>query len=314
LNWRFEVQHSRSRTSLIDLLELEWLDTTPQAAYLEQLQRIYEDPILVSFAREDFRPQFTSIIRYRYRNSTTNSIERDQGQFNEYSLAVAGNIPYFLDRYVITPNQVESNLPSLGFSGNRIDYAQFVKMTADWRRYRHMDPEGESVWANRLFVGLIHPYGKNTDIPINRRFFAGGNNDIRSYNVFRLGPGALSTLEIPRNGGEVKLMLQSEIRQLFIRNFLSADWHSVLFAETGNVWYGFRELDLPAEQRAIVERGRFRPDTFIQQLPVVGGFGVRLDWDFVILRMDLAFRFRDVQDGWFSNNTAFFVFGIGHTF
>lgn len=315
LNWRFEVQHSQSRSSYLDLLELEWLDTNPQQAYLEQLERIYQDPVLVSFAREDFRPQFTSIIRYRHRNSTTNPIKRDEGYFREYSLAVAGNIPYFLDRYLITPNSVENSLPALfGISGNRINYSQFVKLTADIRTYKPLDPYKNGIWASRFFVGLIHAYGQNPDVPINRRFFAGGNNDIRSYNVFRLGPGALSTQEIPRNGGEIKLMAQTEIRQLFITNLLAANWYSVMFAETGNVWYGFRDLALPNEQLALTELGRFRFDEFYKQLPVVGGIGIRLDWDFVVLRMDLAFRFRDVQEGWFQNSSPFFAFGIGHSF
>lgn len=315
LSWRFEVQHSLSRTSFIDLLELEWLDTDPQQAYLEQLERIYQDPVLVSFAREDFRPQFTSIFRYRFRNSTTDPIKRDKGYLREYSLAFAGNLPFLIDKYVVTPNEIESNLPSLfGISGNRIDYAQFIKFTADFREYRAIDTENQSIWANRFFVGLIHPYGKNTDVPINRRFFAGGNNDVRSYNVFRLGPGSLETQEIPRNGGEIKLMLQTEVRQRFISNLIAADWYSVIFAETGNVWYGFRDLDLPAEQREITEAGRFRFNQFYKQLPVVGGYGLRLDWDFVVLRMDLAFRFRDLQTGWFQNSRPFFAFGIGHSF
>jgi outer membrane protein assembly factor BamA len=315
LSWRFEVQHSTSKTSFIDLLELEWLDTNPQQAYLEQLERIYQDPVLVSFAREDFRPQFTSIFRYRYRNSTTNPIKRDKGFLREYSIAFAGNLPFLFDRYLITPDKLESNLPSLfGISGNRIDYAQFIKVTADFRDYRPIDTENESIWANRFFMGVIHPYGKNTDIPINRRFFAGGNNDIRSYNVFRLGPGSLETQEIPRNGGEIKLMLQTEVRQRFISNLIAADWYSVIFAETGNVWYGFRDLGLPPEQREITEAGRFRFNQFYKQLPVVGGYGLRLDWDFVVLRMDLAFRFRDLQNGWFQNSRPFFAFGIGHSF
>jgi outer membrane protein assembly factor BamA len=315
LSWRFEVQHSVSKTSFIDLLELEWLDTDPQQAYLDQLERIYQDPVLVSFAREDFRPQFTSIFRYRYRNSTTDPIKRDKGFLREYSVAFAGNLPFLLDKYVVTPDKLESNLPSLfGISGNRIDYAQFIKVTADFRQYKPIDTENESVWANRLFVGLIHPYGKNTDIPINRRFFAGGNNDIRSYNVFRLGPGSLETQEIPRNGGEIKLMLQTEVRQRFISNLIAADWYSVIFAETGNVWYGFRDLGLPPEQSEITEAGRFRFNQFYKQLPVVGGYGLRLDWDFVVLRIDLAFRFRDLQTGWFQNSRPFFAFGIGHSF
>lgn len=313
-NWRFNIQHTTKTSSFIDFLELEWLDTTPQAAYLEQLERFYQDPVLVAFAREDFRPQFTSIIRYRYQNSTVDPIKRDEGYFQEYSIALAGNLPYLLDRYAITPGEIENSLPALGISGNRIEYAQFVKLTADLRKYVPMDLDNESLWAARFFVGFIHPYGNNPDVPINRRFFAGGNNDIRSFNVFRLGPGGLSSNEVPRNGGEIKLMFQSEIRQRFLTNFMAANWYSVLFAETGNIWYGFRDLDLPPAQLAIIENGRFRLGEFYKQLPLVGGYGLRLDWDFVILRLDLAFRFRDAQSQWFNRNRPFFAFGIGHSF
>jgi outer membrane protein insertion porin family len=94
-----------------------------------------------------------------------------------------------LDRFVISPGEIKGSLPSpFGISSNDLDYSRFVKLSADYRRYIPLTQN--MVFALRGFAGIAHPIGSSETIPLNRRFFAGGSNDIRGWNPFRLGPGS----------------------------------------------------------------------------------------------------------------------------
>ena len=55
-------------------------------------------------------------------------------------------------------------------------------------------------------------------------------------------------------------------------------------------------------------------DEFYKQIAVGSGLGIRLDWEYVVVRFDFAFRVHDLQLGWFENWHPNFSFGIGHSF
>jgi len=313
-NLRYETTHSQRFSSFLDLLEMDIVDSDPSSEFRQNLiDEFGEGSFELERIEEDFRPQFSSIIRYTLRSSTTNIIKRNFGHFSEFSISSGGNFPFLLDRFVFTPGEVNETIPSpFGISSNSLAYSRFFKLTADVRRY--IPFAANSVFAYRFFGGYAHPYGKSTTIPLNRRFFAGGSNDIRGYAPFRLGPGAIAPEDVTINGGEIKLAAFAEVRQKFIDDLLSAEWQIAWFTDAGNVWYGPRNSFRDEENRDILRDGKFFIDTFIEQIPVSSGLGVRLDWDFLIARLDFAFRINDLQQGWFVNRNMFLSFGIGHSF
>tara|TARA_R110002096_G_scaffold28336_7_gene85918 strand:+ start:9569 stop:11806 length:2238 start_codon:yes stop_codon:yes gene_type:complete len=311
-NLRYEVTHSPRFSSFLDLVELDVVDASPTDEFRQNLNNEFgveegdAKPIELLRILEDFEPQVSSVIRYSFRSQRTDMIKRNYGYFSEYSIASGGNIPFLLDKYVITPGTIEGDLPSLfNLSNNSLKYSQYFKITADYRRYYSLS--NSSVFAWRLFGGLAHPYGKNPSIPLNRRFFAGGSNDIRGWAPFQLGPGGLSGTNVTVNGGEIKLAAFTEARQIFLRNFLKANWHAAWYVDAGNIWYGPRN-------EAAREEGRFKTDEFYNQVAVGSGLGLRLDWNYVIVRFDFTFRAHDLDVGWFNNKKLYFSFGIGHSF
>lgn len=323
-NLRYEVQHNSRYTSFLDLLQLEILDTNPSDPFEQALEREFEDnPFALNQILEDFRPQFSSILRYTFRSQRTDLIKRNYGYFSEYSVSLGGNIPYLIDRLIVTPDSVEGNIPSpVKFSENSLAYSRYVKATADYRRYIPLSPN--TVFAARGFAGYALPYGKNKTIPLNQRFYAGGSNDVRGWSLFTLGPGPIPFEEVTINGGDIKLLGQFELRQTVTRNFLSSDWILALFTDAGNVWYGpsdkiqTNQIDPPEGDQSQIstnlERGKFKFDEFYKQIAVGSGVGLRLDFEYLVARIDLAFRTHDLQDGWFENKTPYFHFGIGHSF
>ncbi len=324
-NLRYEVQHNQRFSSFLDLIELDLLDTDPSPQFQQSLQEEFgEDSFEYQRILEDFRPQVSSILRYTFRSQRTDLIKRNYGYFSEYSIALGGNIPYLTDRYIVTPDTLEGNLPPLfPTSQNSLAYSRFVKGTADYRQY--IPISNTAVFGYRGFLGLAFPYGNSTSIPLNQRFYAGGSNDIRGWDIYSLGPGAIPLDDVVINGGEIKLLAQTEVRQRIVRDFLSANWIGAWFTDAGNIWYGERTAFpssgttttnsiSPSEREQALELGKFQFDEFYKQIAVGSGLGLRLDWEYVVVRFDFAFRIHDLQQGWFNNKKLYFSFGIGHSF
>lgn len=319
-NLRYEVQHNPRYSSFLDLIELDLVDPSPTDEFINNLRNDFDsdtlgdgtivDPIELTRILEDFRPQISSVIRYTFRSQNTDLIKRNRGYFSEYSISTGGNIPYTLDRFVITPDTLEQSLPSLfRVSENELSYSRYVKATADYRRY--IPISNSAVFSWRLFGGIAQPYGASTTIPLNRRFFAGGSNDIRGWGPFQLGPGEIDPSEVRINGGEIKLAAFTEARQIFIRDFIGANWHAAWYTDAGNVWYGPKN---DAASNEDLNDGRFYASEFYKQIAVGTGLGLRLDWEFIVARFDFTFRAHDLQEGWFNNPKLYFSFGIGHSF
>jgi outer membrane protein assembly factor BamA len=313
-NLRYEFRHSQRRSSFLDLLELDIVDTNPSAQFRQNLINEFgEGSFELLRIEQDFNPQFSSIIRYSFRNANTDLIKRNFGYFSEFSIALAGNIPFLLDRYIISPGVIEESLPSpFGISSNDLAYSRFIKLTADYRRYFSITPN--TVFAFRTFGGFAQPFGESTTIPINRRFFAGGSNDIRGWIPFRLGPGSIRPEEVSIHGGEIKIAMFKEFRQVFLRDIIGAQWHAAWHTDAGNVWYGPRNRFRDESDQDLLRDGKFFLDSFYKQLAVGSGIGLRLDWEFIVARFDATFRVHDLEQGWFNNKQLYFSFGIGHSF
>ena len=319
-NLRYEVQHNTRFSSFLDLIELDIVDPSPTDEFINNLRNDFGsdtlndgtivDPIELTRILEDFRPQISSVVRYTFRSQNTDLIKRNRGYFSEYSLSTGGNIPYLLDKYVITPDTLEQNLPSLfKVSENELSYSRYVKATVDYRKY--IPISNSAVFAWRLYGGIAHPYGNSTTIPLNRRFFAGGSNDIRGWGPFQLGPGTIRSEDVRINGGEIKLAAFTEARQIFIRDLIGANWHAAWYVDAGNIWYGPKN---DAADDSELEDGRFKFNDFYNQIAVGSGLGLRLDWQYIVARFDFTFRAHDLEVGWFNNKKLYFSFGIGHSF
>ncbi|GAA5520615.1 outer membrane protein assembly factor BamA [Fodinibius salicampi] len=322
-NLRYEVKHNDRFSSFLDLVELDLLDTTPSRRFRESLQQEFgEDSFEYERILEDFRPQVSSILRYTFQSRRTDLIKRNFGYFSEYSAAIGGNIPYLTDRFIVTPNTLEGNLPPIfPSSQNSLAYSRFFKGTADYRRYIPISNNG--VFAYRGFLGVALPYGNSNSVPLNQRYYAGGANDIRGWSFYSLGPGSIPLEDVTINGGEIKLLAQSEVRQRLFTDFLSSNWIAAWFTDAGNIWYGPR-TEFPSAQdnnsqtnltqQEILEMGKFKFDNFYRQIAVGSGAGLRIDWEYIVIRFDFAFRVHDLQEGWFNNKKLYFSFGIGHSF
>lgn len=330
---RLEMQHTQTVTSLVDLVDLSLSNPDTLDTFSDVFPRgVLEvaDPVQRAQILQDYtQPLANSALRYTLRSSTVDPFRRTQGYSYEASLEVGGNLPYVLDRLVFSPDTLEGSLPGVPlFRGrgdvNRLAYQQYVRAVADLRRYRPIGPGAVVAW--RVIGGWAHPTGRAEVVPFDRRFYSGGATSVRGWRLRELGPGAArftgemgaEVSETNIVGGDVKLEAGVELRQVLLRRVLTADWIGVLFADAGNVWFGPRNPGFGQRDDGRPD-GQFAFDRFYREIGVGSGLGVRIAWDYLIARLDVAYKVHDPAN----DDTPFFPqtlrqpvlhFGIGHTF
>jgi hypothetical protein len=225
----------------------------------------------------------------------------------------------------------ESGGTTLNFTNVRrndspeIDYANFqwLKGQVDYRRYYPISKK--QTLAYRLNFGLARPYGVSAGIlPYEKYFFAGGGTSIRAWQARRLGPGSSTPITGPggnydyRNEQPAEMILESMFEY---RRKLFSYFDMAVFLDAGNSWMIGRDDARPGAD--------FRYDRFYKEIAVGTGLGLRMDFDFLVIRLDLATKALDParEEGqrWILDNIRFnkplgekgqtvFNFGIGYPF
>ena len=160
-----------------------------------------------------------------------------------------------------------------------IAYAQYAKFDFDYTCLWPFDQHNQLV-AHADF-GIAYPYGNSTILPFEKRYFSGGPNSVRGWSVRELGPGrfrgAGGRIDFINQTGDMKIDLNLEYRTLLFWKLNGA-----AFIDAGNIW----TLRNYADQQG----GQFRFHRFLSELAVAYGLGLRLNFDYFILRFDLGMK------------------------
>ncbi len=187
-----------------------------------------------------------------------------------------------------------------------INYSQYFKVDFDYRHYIPL--RAENMLVGRVFVGAGLPYGNSVLLPFEKSYSASGSNDVRAWKFRSLGPGVYSDSTSFDRTGDISLVLNLEYRFPIFSWFKGA-----LFVDAGNVWTTYSNEEFPG--------GVFKFGRFYKQLGVGPGFGLRMDFDFFIFRIDAALPVIDPAEaegerwlGFTRFNKTNFSFGIGYPF
>ena len=161
----------------------------------------------------------------------------------------------------------------------RIAYAQYVKGDFEYTRNIAIDFKQQLVF--HFGLGLAYPYGNSSILPFEKRYFAGGANSVRGWSVRSLGPGSYAgedgRIDFINQTGDMKLDLNVEYRAHLFWKLGGA-----LFVDAGNIWTLRNYKDQPG--------GQFSFKTFLKQLAVGYGLGLRFNFDYFVLRFDLGMK------------------------
>jgi len=275
---RYNWKKSTNQYFQLSLVDLNLLNTnypqTPTSdaflAYLEEL-RLKGNNLYRSF-----NPSFVSSINFQYNfRSFLPSNTLVNGKSLLINLESGGTSLNLLGSKKLT--FIEEILKS----NQEIQFYRYLRMNVDYRKYILVGKRNKSQIAFKLNTGLAYAYGAENgfQLPYEKNFFIGGPSSIRAWKPRRLGPGGYNTTNnlIEQPGS---MILESSIEYRFpIVQFLGKI-NGALFIDAGNIW------NIDHGQSNIV--GNFSTDTFLNEIAVGTGFGVRWDFDYFLLRLDLA--------------------------
>ena len=232
------------------------------------------------YIKSSFTDHLILASNYSWMYNTQTINKREDYKYFKVNFESAGNL---LSLYtgLINKNKTEvANQMSSYYEVLNTRFAQYFKTDFEYR-YGHMIDKLSSV-VGRAFVGIGVPFGNFDVLPFEKKYFTGGANGIRAWQVRSLGPGTYKApLDVyPNQSSDIKLEANLEYRfKLF--------WlmEGAFFLDAGNIW--------AINGKDNREGAVFRMDGFYKQIAVGSGLGLRFDFTFFLFRLDLGLKMRD---------------------
>ncbi len=281
-NYQLRPYYSRSITNA-DLGYL-W----DQSVYIHHILT----PLNINYVKVNPSPVFDSIL-----SKETNIALKEQYSnhfifglkysfiFNNQQINKIGNFNYFRLDLESSGNLLDAlnhwfggkRIPGGFYSLFGVRYSQYIRFDGDFRHYIHFD-NASNMLVFRALVGLAIPFGNSSEIPYEKGFYAGGANGMRGWHFRMLGPGGYTGTSAYERVGDIKLEGNVEWR-FPVYNFIKG----ALFIDSGNIWnYNIS---------SVYPNGKFKWNSFLRQMAVDAGFGIRLDFSYFVLRFDVAAPF-----------------------
>ncbi|HSU27510.1 MAG TPA: BamA/TamA family outer membrane protein [Chitinophagaceae bacterium] len=220
-----------------------------------------------------------------------------------------------------TVTDVKNNVFSLfraNFEGSGVLTGALHGKFLDTNLYRFIKVDLEFAWkrqinksaiAFRVFGGVGYELestvneNKRNNLPFFKQYFAGGPNSMRAWGVRKLGPGSVvksfGTTGVPERYGDVQLEANVEYR-FPVANLSGVLLNGALFSDIGNVWLLKKKAGAPEEV--------FNFNRLGKDLAIDIGVGLRIDFNFFVIRFDYAYKVKDpspdpanaaLQNKWF---------------
>ena len=194
-------------------------------------------------------------------------------------------------------------------------YSQYIRTELTLGKTFVFGKNGGQALAMRLLGGVGYAYGNSSTIPFEKQFYSGGANSMRGWQARSLGPGnskADTTFVIPSQTGDVKLEANLEYRFPMFWKLCGA-----VFTDVGNIWT-LKETD--GDDGA---HTHFDLKNLAASLAADWGIGLRVDLNFLILRLDMGMKVYDPSldtarwrspSQWLKKDGYTLHFGVGYPF
>ena len=278
--WRYLWSERTNKTRhTFNLMDLNYVNLPKsKSSFIENisnplLRYSYEDHLIMRMG-----------YSYYHSNKKEANMMRKLYQPDVYTIRVAtetaGNLLYGISN-LIGQDKEDGTYKVVG-----INYSQYFKVDADYSFTHSFNPK--SSLAFHVGVGAAMPYGNSKVLPFEKRFYAGGANSVRGWGVRTLGPGSYfatnSVNSFIYQCGDIRLDLNLEYRaKLFWVLELGA------FIDAGNIWTIREYEDQPG--------GVFKFNKFYEQIALSYGLGIRMDFTYFLLRLDVGMKAHNPASG-----------------
>ncbi len=236
------------------------------------------------FIKSSFTDHLILASNYSWMYNTQNINKRENYEYFKFNFESAGNLLGLYSGLINKSKTKEVDEQTLKensyYQVLNTRFAQYLKGDFEYR-YGHMFDKLNSI-VGRAFVGIGIPYGNFNVLPFEKKYFTGGANGIRAWQVRSLGPGSYKapTNIYPNQSSDIKLEANLEYRfQLFWR------MEGALFVDAGNIW--------AVNYKDNREGAVFKLNQFYKQIAVGSGVGLRFDFTYFLFRLDLGMKMRD---------------------
>lgn len=291
-SWNNRLNNNIKHT--VDLIDIGYIHLPKN-----RLDSTFVEGLSPGARRYSFSDQFIVSAGYTYtRTNLRDGNERFKPVYSfRASVESAGNVLSLLAKAAGTKRKEHGSRELFGTK-----FAQYLKGSINYSKTYFIDEKNSFAW--HIGGGLAYPYGNYKEIPIQKRFFSGGGNSLRGWSVRKIGPGKFRPLISPAfkelsgdndnfyyYSGDIKLDMNIEFRtKLFWILELGA------FIDMGNIW--------TTKEYAGQEGGQFKINKFYEQIAASWGIGLRFDFDFVLLRLDLGWKAFDPKGNGYDVKTG----------
>ena len=215
-----------------------------------------------------FESQFIPQMIYAY--NLNRDIGRDNNLNFSFQVQEAGNV--FWSIYRAAGKKGDKTLFGTPFS-------QFVKGQLQLVYSRRLG-YGDHWLVTRGRVGAEHAYGNSSQVPYAEQFYCGGANSVRAFTVRSLGPGSYRGPYDTAAGYFDQTGTFVFEANMEYRFPITGPLHGAVFLDAGNVWLLKDDPQRPG--------GQLKASSFLKDLALGTGVGLRLDISMLIIRGDLG--------------------------
>ena len=281
-SWRYQwTERSRRMAHTLTLVDVSVI-SVPK--YNEEFFKRITNPLLF-YSYQDHLIMRMGYNFYRTNKAEMNVLQMGRFQRNVFTIRAnaetAGNLLYGLSHLTGQKADADGSYKAMG-----IRYSQYFKADADYS-FTHYFDHRQSV-AFHVGAGVAVPYGNSDVLPFEKRFYSGGANSVRGWGVRTLGPGSYDSnnnlSKFIYQCGDIRFDVNLEYRaKLFWVVELG------LFLDAGNIWTIRDYKDQPG--------GVFKFNKFYEQIAAAYGAGIRLDFKYFLVRVDMGMKAHNPASG-----------------
>ena len=268
-----------------------------------------------------------------FKNLETDPFMRNAYQ-NHFDLGLGGNLYYTTNAEVVPKTSFFYTRLQFDIAGNLLSafkplmkrddngagiiwntpFSQYIRAELQIGKTWRFGKNNGQALATRFLAGAGYAYGNSDALPFEKHFYSGGANSLRGWQARTVGPGLApmdTTFVIPNQTGDMKLEANVEYR-------FSMFWKlgGAVFLDAGNVW------TLRNTGSGQSELSKFTLKNFGRSIAMNWGVGLRLDLNFLLLRIDMGMKLHDPARNsswlrpreWLRKDGYAVHFGVGYPF
>ena len=276
-------------------IDINIVKIDPTASFVELLSHYNR------LVREQYTDHLLVAMRYNFVYDNQSTKKGKNFVFFRFGLESVGNVLNLAMKWS-NAKKNESDQYTIG----GIPYANYLLTDLDFRYYHQFTRKSSIAFRSTFGIGI--PFTNSYSLPFEKSYFLGGANSMRGWKMRSLGPGSYFGEQTFESIGDIKMEGNIEYRFPIWDYFRGG-----IFMDAGNIWL--------MRPNATIPNGEFLFNQFYKEFGVDAGVGLRLDFDYFLIRIDAAIPLVDPTyihhpelKSSFSLDKTVLNFGIGYPF